>query len=117
MSKEPLARIRLILEKISYIEETVEHAGSSSEALADEATYRAAILMHLTAIAEQFHKLKREDEEIISHFDPDDIKGMYDTRTYIAHDYDGVNLAIIDWIVRHGIPKFKHQCEMLLKIS
>jgi hypothetical protein len=43
MSKEPLARIRLILEKISYIEETVEHAGSISEALADKATYRAAI--------------------------------------------------------------------------
>jgi len=115
MSKEPLARIRLILEKITYIEETVEHAGSISEALADEATYRAAILMHLTAIAEQFHKLKQEDDKILAYFDPEDVKGMYDTRTYIAHDYDGVNLAIIDWIVRHGIPKFKRQCKMLLE--
>jgi len=115
MSKEPLARIRLISEKITYIEEIIEHAGSISEALADAAMYRAAILMHLTAIAEQFNKLQREgNTEILAYFDEDDIKGMYDTRTYIAHDYDGVNLAIIDWIVRHGLSKLKGQCDILL---
>jgi len=34
---------------------------------------------------------------------------MYDVRTYIAHDYEGVNLAIVEWIIRNGLPKFKQQ--------
>jgi uncharacterized protein with HEPN domain len=111
MSKEPISKIYLILEKIEYVEEIVSNIGSITKALEDSVTTRPAILMHLTAIAEQFNKLKQANEtEILSHFDKDDLKGMYDTRTYIAHDYDGVNLAIIDWIVRHGLAKFKKQC-------
>ncbi|CAA6799168.1 MAG: Unknown protein [uncultured Sulfurovum sp.] len=116
MSKEPISKIYLILEKIEYVEEIVSNVGSIRKALEDSVTTRPAILMHLTAIAEQFNKLKQANEiEILSHFDKDDLKGMYDTRTYIAHDYDGVNLAIIDWIVRHGLPKFKKQCLKLTK--
>ena len=72
--------------------------------------------MHLTSIAEQFNKLKQANEtEMLSHFDKDDLKGMYDTRTYIAHDYEGVNLSIVEWIIRHGLPKFKKQCLELIK--
>ena len=67
--------------------------------------------MHLTAIAEQFNKLKQScADEILNEFDKDDLKGLYDVRTYIAHDYEGVNLAIIEWIIRFGLPKFKEQC-------
>ena len=55
--------------------------------------------MHLTAIAEQFNKLKKDHaQDILNSFDNNDIKGMYDVRTYIAHDYEGVNLAIVEWI-------------------
>ena len=43
-------------------------------------------------------------------FDKDDLKDLYDVRTYIAHDYEGVNLSIIEWIIRFGLPKFKTQC-------
>ena len=35
-------------------------------------------------------------------------------RTYIAHDYEGVNLAIIEWIIRFGLPKFKEQCQKVI---
>jgi uncharacterized protein with HEPN domain len=59
--------------------------------------------MHLTAIAEQFNKLKQSHADgILSTFDDKDIKGMYDVQTYIAHDYEGVNLAIVEWIIRNG---------------
>jgi len=51
----------------------------------------------------------------LSIFDENDVKGMYDVRTYIAHDYEGVNLAIVEWIIRNGLPKFKKQCETLIK--
>ena len=40
---------------------------------------------------------------------------MYDVRTYIAHDYEGVNLAIVEWIIRNGLPKFKKQCQEIVK--
>ena len=60
------------------------------------------ILMHLTAIAEQFNKLKQERaNNILNLFDDGNIKGIYDVRTYIAHDYEGVNLAIVEWIIRN----------------
>ena len=76
---------------------------------------RPAILMHLTAIAEQFDKLKKEHaDNLLEAFDEQDVKGMYDVRTFIAHDYEGVNLAIIEWIIRNGLPKFKQQCLELI---
>ena len=57
------------------------------------------------------NKLKQSHaDEILNEFDKDDLKGLYDVRTYIAHDYEGVNLAIIEWIIRFGLPKFKEQC-------
>lgn len=116
MSKESISKVHLILEKIDYIQQIVSKSGSIVKALDDQITTRAAILMHLTAIAEQFHKLKKEHaDDILNGFDNDDVKGMYDVRTYIAHDYEGVNLAIVGWIIRDGLPKFKIQCETLIK--
>jgi alpha-amylase/alpha-mannosidase (GH57 family) len=59
MSKESISKVYLILEKIEYIEQIVKNAGSITGALEDYVTDRPAILMHLTAIAEQFNKLKQ----------------------------------------------------------
>lgn len=115
MSKESISKIYLIIEKIEYIEEIVSKCGKITIALNDMVTYRPAILMHLTAIAEQFNKLKQSHaNEILSEFDADDLKGLYDVRTYIAHDYEGVNLSIIEWIIREGLPKFKIQCQKVI---
>jgi len=108
---ESISKIYLVIEKIEYIEEIIKEAGNITKALEDSIKYRSAILMHLTAIAEQFNKLKQKNEDkLLSYFDKDDLKGLYDTRTFIAHDYEGVNLAIIDWIIRYGLPKLKEQC-------
>jgi uncharacterized protein with HEPN domain len=115
MSKESISKIYLVFEKIEYIEEIVKEAGSITRALEDAVTKRPAILMHLTAIAEQFNKLKLENAtHILEAFDVEDIKGIYDVRTYIAHDYEGVNLAIIEWIIRNGLPKFKLICQEVI---
>ena len=115
MSKESISKIYLILEKIDYIEQIVKNSGGITRALEDSVTQRPAILMHLIAIAEQFNKLKQAHaDDILSAFDDGDIKGMYDVRTYIAHDYEGVNLAIVEWIIRNGLPKFKEQCNLII---
>jgi len=115
MSKESISKIYLIIEKIEYIEKIVTNEGSITKALEDVMTIRPAILMHLTAIAEQFDKLKKSHaDDILNEFDKDDLKGLYDVRTYIAHDYEGINLAIIEWIIRNGLPKFKIQCQKVI---
>jgi uncharacterized protein with HEPN domain len=117
MSKENISKIYLIVEKIEYIDTIVDNEGGITLALNDVVTARPAILMHLTAIAEQFNKLKQNDETLLTFFDEADVKGMYDVRTYIAHEYEGVNLAIVEWIVRNGLPKFKKQCQEIIKNS
>ncbi len=115
MSKELISKIYLILEKIEYIEVIVLNAGSTTNALNDLTAYRPAILMHLTSIAEQFDKIKKSSNtSFLEYFEADDIKGIYDVRNYIAHDYEGVNLAIIEWIIRHILPKFKEQCTKII---
>ena len=115
MSKESISKIYLILEKIDYVEQIVKNSGGIIKALEDSVMQRPAILMHLTAIAEQFNKLKQAHaDDLLSVFDDADIKGMYDVRTYIAHDYEGVNLAIVEWIIRNGLPKFKEQCNIII---
>ncbi|AHJ13373.1 HepT-like ribonuclease domain-containing protein [Sulfurospirillum multivorans] len=118
MSKESISKIYLILEKIEYIEAIVSNAGSITNALHDLTTYRPAILMHLTSIAEQFDKLRKSSNNtFLEYFEADDLKGIYDVRNYIAHDYEGVNLAIIEWIIRHILPKFKEQCSKIIEKS
>ena len=115
MSKESIAKIYLIIEKIEYIDKIVRTNGGISKTLDDAMTLRPAVLMHLTAIAEQFNKLKQAHaDEILSEFDKEDLKGLYDVRTYIAHDYEGVNIPIIEWIIRYGLPKFKAQCQHVI---
>jgi len=98
--------------KKSSISNKLSISAAISYALQDLVTARPAILMHLTAMAEQFNKLKQADAEaILSEFEKDDLKGFYDVRTYITHQYEGVNLSIIEWIIRYGLPKFKTQCQ------
>lgn len=38
-------------------------------------------------------------------------KSLYD----IAHDYKGVNLSVIEWIIRYDLDKFKIQSKELIK--
>jgi len=113
MSKS-IRRIQKIIEKINHINDIVhKFDGKISKALEDIEVYRPAILMHLVAIAEQFDKLKKEDKEILHNFSTTDLKGIYDIRTFIAHDYEGINLPIIETSIRYGLPTLFQICNKL----
>jgi len=102
----PHDRLKVIQKKIEFIDAICEEDGSITNALSDEKRSRASILMHLTSIAEQFNKLSEDAEfEILSQFDKNDLKGSYDVRNYIAHDYEGINLSIIEHVIREKLPK------------
>lgn len=73
------------------------------------------ILMHLVSVAEQVNKLKEENAfEILEKFSKQDLKGLYDTRNFIAHDYDGIDLSIIENILRYGLPSLKASVESIV---
>jgi uncharacterized protein with HEPN domain len=87
-------------------------------ALSDTKLKRPAILMHLIAMAEQFEKLKNDAAfTVLSHFDREDLKGSYDIRNFIAHDYEGINLPIIEMVIREKLPHIKSCAIEALKIS
>jgi len=103
--KEALNRVKVIKKKIEFINEIVSEKGGIYKALEDEKSSRAAILMHLTSIAEQFDKLLHSGElKILGFFEKEDIKGSYELRNFIAHDYEGVNLHIIEDVIRYRLP-------------
>ena len=107
MSKK-IERLKTIHKKITFIENIVSKNGGIIKALEDEENLRPAILMHLTSIAEQFDKLSKDAEfEILGKFDKADLKGSYDIRNYIVHDYEGINLCVIERVIREKLPKIK----------
>lgn len=101
-------RLQTIIEKIDLILEIVHESSGIVAALSDTKLKRPAILMHLVAMAEQFEKLKNNAAfTLLSHFDREDLKGSYDIRNFIAHDYEGINLPIIEMVIREKLPHIK----------
>lgn len=76
---------------------------------------KPAIRMNIIKIAEQFNRLKDENEfSLLSHFDPRDLRGLNAVRNFIAHDYDSVDDTIIEDVLRENFPTLKKVIEVLL---
>jgi len=66
-------------------------------------------------IAQIGESLKKMDDNILEKFDLlKDKQGAYYTRNYIVHDYEGVNLAFIENIIRNYLPKLKIKISNLI---
>lgn len=94
-------KLDFILEKIDDIESFKARYNSIEDLLNDIMGYDAT-LMSLLQIGETLNKLKNEP---FAQKLP--IKGTYDVRNFIAHDYEGVNKVIIEDIIRIQLPKLK----------
>ena len=115
-SPKALSRIEIIKKKINFINNIVVQKGSVTQALEDEQNARASILMHLTSIAEQFDKLLHSGElDILSNFDKQDIKGSYELRNFIAHDYEGIDFHIVEDVIVERLPIIMNSVEKVLK--
>lgn len=110
---DDIVRLKTIYKKIQDIETIVLRHNGISNALAD-IEGQPAILMLIVAMSEQFDKLKKKNSNILDNFDTEDIKGLIGVRNYIAHDYDGVNLAIIETDIRENMPKLKMIIENII---
>ncbi len=117
-SQKAVERVNLINKKIDFINAIVSQKGSVSKALEDEQNSRASILMHLTSIAEQFDKLLHNGElEILAFFDKQDIKGSYELRNFIAHDYEGVDFYIVEDVIAQRLPIIQDSIDKILKTN
>jgi uncharacterized protein with HEPN domain len=98
--KEERVKLQNALLHIEEIEKSLLRHGSLSSTLNDFEG-KNSILMNILQIGENLKKVSadRIAKEIID--------GAYYTRNVIAHDYEGVNLAIIERIVRDDLPALK----------
>ncbi len=114
-SEKSLQRVKVIEKKIFFIQAIVKEKGTVVKALEDEQNSRASILMHLTSIAEQFDKLLHNGElELLSNFEKEDIKGSYELRNFIAHDYEGIDLYIVEDVINTRLSVIKESISKVL---
>jgi len=109
-------RIKLIYSKIEDIEYFVYKCDGKIMTTLKDRVYKPATRMQLMSIAEQFNKLKEENElEILSKFEKDDLRGINAVRNFIAHDYDSVDNEILEIVLRIHLPKLKKTIDMIIK--
>jgi uncharacterized protein with HEPN domain len=98
------AKVKFIIEMIENIEKIVQRHNGVTQSLKDFEG-QMAILMGIAQIGET---LKKIDSDIIEKYNlKDDKDGAYYTRNYIVHDYEGIDLAFIENIVRNYLPNLK----------
>ena len=108
-------RLLSILEKINDIEFFLTKTDGKIVPALEDRILKPAIRMHIISIAEQFNRLKDENEfELLSQIDKNDLRGLHAVRNFIAHDYDSVDDEILEVVLRKHIPHLKTQIEHIL---
>ena len=102
------SRLEFILEMIEDIEYTIEENHTLKKSLTNRIG-KHALLMCLMQIGESLNKI---EDEVLKDKLP--IKGAYDVRNFIAHDYEGVDIGLIENILRYLIPELKMTIEEIL---
>ena len=104
-----LHRLDKILNCIEDIEFILNDKDLKIKQAIEDKIIKPAIRMNIVRVAEQFSKLKDDNEfKILEHFTSEDLKGISSVRNYIAHDYDSTDDNIIEDVVRYNLPIFKN---------
>ena len=112
-TKNRLLTIKEVLDDIDFI---LSQKDFKITNVIEDKILKPAIRMHIIRIAEQFQKLKDENEfEILEKFDKKDLRGISAVRNFIAYDYDSVDDLIIDNAIRYNFPKIKEKVINILK--
>lgn len=96
-------KLEFVLTMIDDIEYTVEVYNSVTIALADRIA-KPAIMMALLQIGETLGKMTFDNETLREY-----AKGAYNVRNFLAHDYEGINIVIIENIVRTLLEPLKNE--------
>jgi len=111
-------RLRTIYKCIEDIEFIINNEELKITQAIEDKLVKPAIRMNIVRIAEQFSKLKDDNEfKILENFSSEDLKGISAVRNYIAHDYDSTDDNIIEDVVRYNLPLFKVIVKKLITTS
>ncbi len=101
-------RLDKILECIENIDFIINDNNLKLTHAIENKIIKPAIRMNIIRIAEQFVKLKDDNEfKVLENFTNEDLKGISSVRNYIAHDYDSTDDNIIEDVIRYNLPIFK----------
>ena len=108
-NQESLERLSDIKERITYIFEICNEIGIV-KALGDVKEKQPAIIMHLVVINENLQKIQDDfDINLTEIFTIEDIRGLRAIRNIASHDYDGLNLGIIEDVIRYKLPPIQEK--------
>ncbi|EAI7754790.1 DUF86 domain-containing protein [Campylobacter coli] len=67
-------------------------------------------MMHLVVINENLQKIQDDfDINLTEIFTKEDIRGLRAIRNIASHDYDGLNLGIIEDVIRYKLPPIQEK--------
>ncbi len=109
-------KLEKILESIENINFILEAKDIKVTQAIEDKLIKPAIRMNIVRIAEQFSKLKDDNEfKILEEFSSNDLKGLSAVRNYIAHDYDSTDDNIIEDVIRYNLPILKNTIQRIIK--
>ncbi len=97
-----ILKLKFIIKMIDSIEEYQNKYDAISIMLKDDMAFNATLLC-LLQIGETLNKIKGNYPVL----NEDDIKGAYNVRNFIAHDYDGIRKSVIEDILRYHLSQLK----------
>lgn len=106
------AKAEFILKMLANIETIIVRHNGIVSALSDEIEARPAILMAWLQIGETLNKI--ETDVLVQFGLETDAKGSYDVRNFIAHDYMGVDLGLVEIITRNYLPVLQKKISRIL---
>jgi uncharacterized protein with HEPN domain len=110
-------KLKKIHECIENIEFILNNEDVKITQAIEDKLIKPAVRMNIVRIAEQFVKLKEDNEfKILEEFTSEDLKGISAVRNYIAHDYDSTDDSIIEDVIRYNLPIFKDIVNRLLHL-
>lgn len=105
-----ILRLKFIIKMIENIESYQTKYSGISIMLKDDMAFNATLLC-LLQIGETLNKLKNSYDML----NQDDIKGAYNVRNFIAHDYDGIRKSVIEDILRYHLSQLKNNIIQILE--
>ena len=111
-AKERLNKVIELIENIDFI---LQNKDIKTTKAIEDKIIKPAIRMNIVRIAEQFAKLKDDNEfKILENFSNRDLKGLSAVRNYIAHDYDSTDDNIIEDVIRYNLPILKNTIKRII---
>jgi uncharacterized protein with HEPN domain len=111
-----IKRLEKIVSAIDDIDFILQQNDIKITQAIEDKILKPAIRMNIVRIAEQFSKLKDDNEfKILEYFSSNDLKGLSAVRNYIAHDYDSTDDNIIEDVIRYNLPVLKKTIEKIFQ--